>query len=157
MSGDLLQTKLYVPGLRPFLVPRPHLIQKLNTGLTGKLTLISAPAGFGILNLLILRQMGIAHIMGILALSVTILAAVLLILTNVYLWPLLVIQDPPLLDLLKNGIRLGIVHPFWGLLVAGTAVIPLALSLVLPGFFLLTMPFAAAALIRLAHHPPLCE
>ena len=47
MSGDLLQTKLYVPRLRPFLVPRPHLIEKLNVGLDGKLTLISAPAGFG--------------------------------------------------------------------------------------------------------------
>lgn len=47
MMGDLLQTKLYLPPLRPFLVPRPHLITKINQGLTGKLTLISAPAGFG--------------------------------------------------------------------------------------------------------------
>jgi LuxR family maltose regulon positive regulatory protein len=47
MSGDLLQTKLYVPRLRPSLVPRPHLIEKLNKGLHRKLTLISAPAGFG--------------------------------------------------------------------------------------------------------------
>ena len=47
MSGDLLQTKLYLPRLRPSLVPRPRLIQTLNQGLTGKLTLISAPAGFG--------------------------------------------------------------------------------------------------------------
>lgn len=47
MAGDLLQTKLYVPWLRPSLVPRPHLIKKLNTGLDRKLTLISAPAGFG--------------------------------------------------------------------------------------------------------------
>ena len=47
MSGDLLQTKLYLPRLRPFLVPRPRLIKTLKHGLTGKLTLISAPAGFG--------------------------------------------------------------------------------------------------------------
>ncbi|MBE2222017.1 MAG: hypothetical protein IAF02_10770, partial [Anaerolineae bacterium] len=47
MSGDLLQTKLYVPRIRPFFIPRPHLIQKLNQGLHRKLTLISAPAGFG--------------------------------------------------------------------------------------------------------------
>lgn len=106
-----------------------------------------AAAGFVILNLLILRQMGTNHIMGILALSATILVAVLLILSNVYLWPLLVTLDPPLRNLLKNGIRLGILHPFWGLLVAATAVIPLALSFVLPGFFRLTVPFAAAALI----------
>lgn len=47
MSGGLLLTKLYVPPSRPSLVPRPHLIEKLNTGLSGKLTLICAPAGFG--------------------------------------------------------------------------------------------------------------
>lgn len=47
MLGDLLQTKLYVPRLRPSLVPRPRLIETLNQGLAGKLTLISAPAGFG--------------------------------------------------------------------------------------------------------------
>ncbi len=52
MSGDLLQTKLYVPKRpngrqRHLLVPRPRLIEKVNAGLDGKLTLISAPAGFG--------------------------------------------------------------------------------------------------------------
>ena len=49
MSGDLLQTKLYVPRLRPSLVSRPHLSQQLTQGLhlDHKLTLISAPAGFG--------------------------------------------------------------------------------------------------------------
>ena len=49
MSGDLLQTKLYVPRLRPFLVPRPHLTKQLNQGMQQgcKLTLVSAPAGFG--------------------------------------------------------------------------------------------------------------
>ena len=47
MFGNLLQTKMYRPRLRPSLVPRPHLIEKLNRGLHRKLTLISAPAGFG--------------------------------------------------------------------------------------------------------------
>ncbi len=49
MPDELLQTKLYVPRLRPSLIPRPHLLDILNQGLeTGcKLTLISAPAGFG--------------------------------------------------------------------------------------------------------------
>lgn len=47
MLGDLLQTKLYVPRLRPSFIPRPHLIRKLNQGVHRKLTLISAPAGFG--------------------------------------------------------------------------------------------------------------
>ncbi len=47
MADDLLQTKLYVPRVRPLLVPRPQLLEKLNMGLNGKLALISAPAGFG--------------------------------------------------------------------------------------------------------------
>jgi LuxR family maltose regulon positive regulatory protein len=47
METPLLQTKLYIPPLRPEFVPRPRLIERLNKGLDRKLTLISAPAGFG--------------------------------------------------------------------------------------------------------------
>jgi len=43
----ILQTKLYIPRIRPKLVSRPRLIERLNAGLDGKLTVISAPAGFG--------------------------------------------------------------------------------------------------------------
>jgi LuxR family maltose regulon positive regulatory protein len=43
----LLVTKLHVPPLRPNLVPRPRLIEHVNAGLDRRLTLISAPAGFG--------------------------------------------------------------------------------------------------------------
>lgn len=43
----LLQTKLYVPMARGSLVPRPRLLTKLNAGLSGRLTLVAAPAGFG--------------------------------------------------------------------------------------------------------------
>ncbi len=55
---QLLDTKLYVPPVRPQLVPRPRLLARLDTGLAGKLTLLSAPAGFGKTTLLIqgLRQ-----------------------------------------------------------------------------------------------------
>ena len=44
---QLLTTKLFIPPTRPELVPRPRLIEQLNNGLHCKLTLISAPAGFG--------------------------------------------------------------------------------------------------------------
>jgi len=49
MSTPLLATKLYVPPPRPDLVPRPRLIERLDEGLRlgRKLTLVSAPAGFG--------------------------------------------------------------------------------------------------------------
>ena len=44
---QLLATKFFVPSNRPELVPRPRLIERLNNDLLRKLTLISAPAGFG--------------------------------------------------------------------------------------------------------------
>jgi hypothetical protein len=47
MSRTLLVTKLYIPPPRPHLVLHPRLIERLNAGLHRKLTLISAPAGFG--------------------------------------------------------------------------------------------------------------
>ena len=47
MPTPLLKTKLYIPPARPGLVARPRLLECLNAGLHRKLTLISAPAGFG--------------------------------------------------------------------------------------------------------------
>src|SRR6266567_2862486 len=47
MPTPILATKLYIPRLRPNVVSRPRLLERLNEGLHRKLTLISAPAGFG--------------------------------------------------------------------------------------------------------------
>ena len=49
MLESLLNTKLHIPSPRPELVPRPRLIEQISQGLQQghKLTLISAPAGFG--------------------------------------------------------------------------------------------------------------
>jgi LuxR family maltose regulon positive regulatory protein len=54
MSGPLLTTKLFVPPPRPNRVPRPRLIRGLDEGLRlgRRLTLLSAPAGFGKTSLL---------------------------------------------------------------------------------------------------------
>ena len=54
VTGLLLQTKLFKPAPRPSLIARTHLFQRLNEGLghgadgfAARLTLVSAPAGFG--------------------------------------------------------------------------------------------------------------
>src|SRR5574337_694295 len=49
IATPILATKLYIPPFRPNIVLRPRLINRLNEGLAlgCKLTLISAPAGFG--------------------------------------------------------------------------------------------------------------
>ena len=48
MTTPILQTKLYLPPAGPNLVSRSRLIERLDEGIrTTKLTLISAPAGYG--------------------------------------------------------------------------------------------------------------
>jgi LuxR family maltose regulon positive regulatory protein len=46
-AAPLLATKLFMPALRPQLVSRPRLLERVQAGVRGKLTLIAAPAGFG--------------------------------------------------------------------------------------------------------------
>ena len=49
VTTPLLTTKLYIPPVRPGLVPRPRLVERLNAGTrsgrTPGVTLVSAPAG----------------------------------------------------------------------------------------------------------------
>lgn len=47
MVTPLLTTKLYIPHARPGLVSRQRLIERLNAGMSCRLSLVSAPAGFG--------------------------------------------------------------------------------------------------------------
>ncbi|MEA2612879.1 MAG: hypothetical protein QOI52_838, partial [Chloroflexota bacterium] len=47
MTSSLLDTKLYAPRRPKGLVSRPHLTDRMRRGTQAKLTLISAPAGFG--------------------------------------------------------------------------------------------------------------
>jgi LuxR family transcriptional regulator, maltose regulon positive regulatory protein len=47
LLDSLLATKLFIPALRPNRVPRPRLTERMEAGVAGALTLVSAPAGFG--------------------------------------------------------------------------------------------------------------
>lgn len=47
MPTPILATKLYIPLPRPKVVSRPRLIERLNKGPHRKMTLITAPAGYG--------------------------------------------------------------------------------------------------------------
>ncbi|MCW5880949.1 MAG: LuxR family transcriptional regulator [Anaerolineae bacterium] len=47
MSAPILATKLYIPPPPARVVRRPRLVARLNEGMRHKLTLVSAPAGFG--------------------------------------------------------------------------------------------------------------
>lgn len=99
------------------------------------------------LNLLILPQMESGQVLATLALSVTVLVAALALAVNVYTWPLLILQDLPLRDVLQNALKLALAHPGWTLLVLVLALSPLLLSLFLPQVVFLTLSFSTSALI----------
>ena len=47
MPASIIQTKLYVPRRRAATVTRQRLGERLSRGIDARLTLVSAPAGFG--------------------------------------------------------------------------------------------------------------
>ncbi|MEU4243897.1 LuxR C-terminal-related transcriptional regulator [Actinoplanes sp. NPDC026619] len=47
MAGSLVETKFYLPRVRRGLVARERLVERLGRGAEARLTLVSAPAGFG--------------------------------------------------------------------------------------------------------------
>jgi hypothetical protein len=47
MASPLVETKLFVPAARRDVVARPRLRERLDQGAAARLTLLSAPAGFG--------------------------------------------------------------------------------------------------------------
>src|SRR5258706_10298551 len=51
--SPLIRTKLPLPRICRAVIPRTRLIEHLNAGLSGKVTLLSAPAGFGKTTLLV--------------------------------------------------------------------------------------------------------
>ena len=106
-----------------------------------------AIGAFVTLNLLILRQMGLGQILALLSLSLTVTMAVLALGVNVYAWPLLILQDLPVRNLLQNALKLALVHPGWTILVLAAAAVPLLLSLFLPQAVFLTLSFSTSALI----------
>jgi len=112
--------------------------------------IVLVDAGIGVLtvfNLTVLSSMEQITIPALFSRSIVLLVAVLVLLTNVYLWPLLVTIDLPLRKLIELALRLIFLHPVWSLFVGMLTLIPLLLTLVLPRFVAIIFPFSASALL----------
>jgi uncharacterized membrane protein YesL len=99
------------------------------------------------LNLSIFPLMDMAHPLAFLSRSVTVFVSLALGLINLYAWPLMVTLDMPLRLLLSNSIRLAFAHPFWSFGVLVAALLPLAISLLLPAIVWVMATFSATAFI----------
>lgn len=79
--------------------------------------------------------------------SVTLFVALLALMVNMYLWPLIVTRDRSLRYLIKLSIQLVFSNPFWSFFVAILALVPLLLVMVLPSFVGLIFGFSSSALL----------
>lgn len=111
---------------------RQHWAQACLVGLLDALV-----GGLVVLNLSIIALMGEGNVLGIMARSAALLVGLVLLLTNLYIWSLLVVAELPLKQLLSTAFRLVATHPLWsgGILIAAS--IPVVISLFIPVLFLL--------------------
>jgi uncharacterized membrane protein YesL len=118
-------------------------------------------AGLLVTNLLIFQLMGTLDVMGFLARSVSLFVGLALLLTNLYVWSLMVISDMPVGQLIETSYKLVFAHPLQSCAVLVAATLPLVISLLLPrGVFLLVTASACAFIISrgtwpiIQHHVP---
>jgi uncharacterized membrane protein YesL len=104
--------------------------------------------GLVILNFFLFRLMNIPPPITLLFQSVTLFVAVTLIMVNLYLWPLMVtFGDFSLRRLVDTSLRLVFIHPLWSLVMLVLALLPFALSMLLPVAVLVLASFSTFALI----------
>lgn len=121
---------------------RRHIVKSTLIGL--------GDVGIGLIvwvNVQIIHQMNSLNFSALLSLNVTLFVAVAAVMTNLYLWPLLVTVDAPLSQLVRTAVRLALLHPIWSLLTALLALLPLSTAFFLPSFIVLLGTFSACALL----------
>jgi uncharacterized membrane protein YesL len=102
--------------------------------------------GLIVLNFSIFRLMDMSGVIAILSQSITIFATLVLLLVNLYVWPLLVTFDLPFRDLLETSVKLAFAHPIASIgMLLGTLAI-LLVSTLLPAMFTLLASVSACAL-----------
>jgi uncharacterized membrane protein YesL len=94
--------------------------------------------GLVVVNLSIFQMMDMTQALAFISRSVTLFIGVLLVLVNVYVWPLLAVWDVPLRRLLEFALQLVFAHPLWSLGIAAAALLRLVVaSVILPAAALL--------------------
>lgn len=101
--------------------------------------------GWVAVNFSIFRVMG-AQPIGLLSQIVTLFIALMGLMINFYVWPLLVTLDLSLRNLLITSAKLVFIHPAWSVAMLVVVVILFAVSLLLPAAVMITLSFSAAAL-----------
>jgi uncharacterized membrane protein YesL len=103
--------------------------------------------GLIVANLWIFGRMGTLDVMAFMARSVTLFVALALLLTNLYVWPLMVLSDMPLRELIEISYKLVFAHPLWSVGILAATAVPVVISLLLPRAALLLVTVSACIFI----------
>ena len=99
------------------------------------------------LNLSVLDSIGLPGPMPWALRGIYIFFGVTALLTNLYVWPLLVLFDLRLRRLMSVSLKLALIHIRWSLFTLGLTLLPLTLALVVPPLFSALIVFSSAGLI----------
>lgn len=103
--------------------------------------------GLLMVNLSIFPLMNMGDVLAALSRGVTIAAALILLMGNVYIWPLVTLFDRPLIQIMRLTGALIFSYPIRSATLAIAAVLPIAVSILLPFAFLLFVTFSLTAYV----------
>lgn len=107
----------------------------------------AAIGGLVVINLSIFRLMNMPQPLIILLQSVTLFIGILTPMVNMYIWPLMVLFDMSVSNLLSTSLRMVFAHPWRSLFLLLAGLVPLLLGLVLPVAVVIMISFSTCALL----------
>ena len=112
------------------------------------IVLIDVAVGFIVFaNLTILSAPDFPLVVGWLVRGVTLFIGLTVLLTNFYVWPLLVMTELSFKELWRMAFQVAFVHLWWSFALLLMAAVPLVLASILPAFLALFGAFSGVALI----------
>lgn len=106
-----------------------------------------AIGGLLVFNLSVFPMMDLANPVTFLSRTVTLFAALILVLVNLYAWPLLVVLEMPIRPLLAASLKLAMMHPLASIGIVAATCVPAVISLLLPQALLLFVTFSCSVFI----------
>ncbi|MEP7287494.1 MAG: DUF624 domain-containing protein [Chloroflexota bacterium] len=104
-------------------------------------------ASIVVANVSILARMDMGQFLTRISQVMTLFLAIVALMINLYVWPLLVTFEMPLRQIFNTAARLAFGHAIWSLGLLIAALLPLLLTLLLPAMFAVILTFATSALI----------
>jgi uncharacterized membrane protein YesL len=106
-----------------------------------------AIAGLIVVNVSIFRLMNASQPLTLVSQSVTVFVGGLALLVNVYVWPLMVLFDMPLDQLVRTALQMVFAHPWRSIFTAVIGLAPLLAGLLLPAAFTVMLTISTCALL----------